>query len=589
MNINSLNSAILEYLNSKNYYGAIMLTGEWGTGKSYYLHHELIPCLSKNNKKAIIISLHGLSSPFEISKAVYLEYLLFKAKRKKIRLHKRRKKLAALSVVAKTIVKGVANYFNVELSTSEKNLQKIYESINLKDTLLIFEDVERSNMDPVDVLAYVNNLVEYDCAKVLLITNEQEILKNKGATSKYLTIKEKTVADSYIYFSDASLAISNIFNQYENAQFTGLMNADNKNNEISKIIVDEIKTEKGVDSINLRSIIYCCEKITSLLKHVDKQLDRDFLKSVIISSMVFCHKLKRNPNLFWDGINDDTSSKLGTYHYPLYKFCYDFFVSNDVKKEEIEKTEKDFINAIRDEKTKSEISEVLSVIFNCYMSTEKMVRQAIDQVIGFIKNDALPYDSYLKLANYLIFIKHSIDYEKPIKKCLDLMEINVSKMKEKDLDELHFYGGIALETMDEVKEFEDYKKRINSLVKKNNYNPLDYDYSIEGLHDFCENAIKSKDKYITERSFSSKLDIDKLIQLLKKCSSSEINEIRAVFLSIYSFSNIKDYFSNDASSIDKLLKEIANLKKYSKYDAFQKKQIGYFEGNLTDIFNRLTV
>lgn len=63
------------------------------------------------------------------------------------------------------------------MGLSDDDLSELYESVNLKDKLLILEDVERSNINITNLLGYVNGLVERDGVKVLLVANENEILR----------------------------------------------------------------------------------------------------------------------------------------------------------------------------------------------------------------------------------------------------------------------------------------------------------------------------------------------------------------------------------------------------------------------------
>lgn len=63
------------------------------------------------------------------------------------------------------------------MSKSEDEMKEIYESIDLTDKLIIFEDLERSEIDILKVFGYVNSLVEQDGAKVLLVANEKELLQ----------------------------------------------------------------------------------------------------------------------------------------------------------------------------------------------------------------------------------------------------------------------------------------------------------------------------------------------------------------------------------------------------------------------------
>lgn len=51
-----------------------------------------------------------------------------------------------------------------------------YENLlNFTDTVLCFDDLERANCDIADILGYINNFVEHDGVKVIIIGNEDEI------------------------------------------------------------------------------------------------------------------------------------------------------------------------------------------------------------------------------------------------------------------------------------------------------------------------------------------------------------------------------------------------------------------------------
>ena len=76
MNNSELSKYILHYIREDCTRSAIMLTADWGTGKSYYIQNELIPFLGKEENgccTCIVVSLYGLKSVEEISKSLYLE------------------------------------------------------------------------------------------------------------------------------------------------------------------------------------------------------------------------------------------------------------------------------------------------------------------------------------------------------------------------------------------------------------------------------------------------------------------------------------------------------------------------------------
>lgn len=204
-----------------------MLTADWGTGKSYYIQNELIPFLSKKENgccACIVVSLYGLKSVEEISKSLYLE------SRMKF-LAKNSEGIATGKFAVRTIVKGITSFLGVDLSKTEDELQELYQSVDLSGKLIIFEDIERSGISILEILGYVNSPVEQDGVRVLLVANEDEIMKyhisepdKNGKTYKifdedteiYLETKEKTVSDTISYCGDINRAISNLILSFGN-------------------------------------------------------------------------------------------------------------------------------------------------------------------------------------------------------------------------------------------------------------------------------------------------------------------------------------------------------------------------------------
>ncbi len=584
MNKNELNEYIKKYVEDINCYGAIMITGGWGTGKSYFLRNELIPYLKKNTKCSIlVVSLHGLRSEFDISKSIYFEYIfekkIFKNAKKKIRSHS-----ATLGLVgAKTIIKGVASYFNVNIDTSEKELEKVYKSIDLKNTLVVFEDVERSNINPVDIMAYVNNLVEYDGVKVLLVANESEMCGENS--EKYKQIKEKTISDTIPFYSDYDCAIASILQKFEN-QKIGIIVLSKKKDEIVRTLVDQLKNVNKQSNINLRSVLYSFIKVNDLLDYYQDDLDFNFVVSILISSAVFVQKLKGGEKCVWNDA-DSVSSSLGCYEYPLQKFCYDYIVYNSFDKQLIKSKESEFLKYIEDNLRESELNRKLSIIYSCYLHKEEDVIKTIDYVFDELKEDHIPLNLYYKIANYLIYIKYMIGYGDVIDECNQIMINRLSGLSPEELKKIEYYGGINLCSSEEVDEFTNFKKAVESAVMKNNLNLDLFSYKLVDLKDFCERTIKSKDKYILDRCFSKRIDNKKIVQLLKSCSSEQINDIRGVYLSIYSFSNIGEFFSGDIDSLTELKDLVSDLLNFDDFDKIQKRQIKFFVSNLNDIISKI--
>ena len=583
MDNNKLNEIIKTYVASPNYEGAIMVTAEWGAGKSFYLQNELVPFLEENDIRVIIVSLHGLRDTFEISKAIYVEYLLLNDKKKifKNKICNTKKRKSALEhgkLAAKTIVRGVSSFFNVDLSCSKEDLKKVYDSIDLSQTLLVFEDVERSEMPVAELLAYTNNLVEYDHVKVVLITNEKELGGKDGEV--YKKIKEKTVGDTILFSGDPFNAINNMMCRFNNVRIKDFFEKVNKDSTVSKTILTEIKTP-----INLRSILFGLEKFSEMILMVDKDLDFDYEKSILLGVLLFVHKYRQDNSIKWD-TQESTSIKLGSNTYPLYKFSYDYLVSNEIDIQEILKSEKEFIEFRTLSATKNELNKRLEILYSCYIRTEKEVKDVILYIKNLLESKRLNFGLYFKIANYLFYLKPIIKFDNEINECLELMIRNVEILGEDDFDKLVFYGGIVLNDKS-TEEFEEFKGKIKTIVKKNKMNPLDFTYKLTDLDEFCATAIKSRDSYYANKAFAVLVDVQKMVELIKKCSAFQINEIRGVFINIYSSSNIKEFFIDDEDNLIALREELIKLMKYKEYDSIQRYQIKMMVSNLDEIITKL--
>ena len=184
---------ISEYIENKNTDYAIMIDGEWGSGKTYFWNHKVknkIESLQLNGRKytTIYMSLYGISNLEEISKKIFIEttQLMDKNLKKYMDSHGQ----TTIPEYAKTGL-DMANFFGVT-----KNGEKVdYEAFfSTDDKVLCFDDLERANVDVVDILGYINNFVEHDHIKTIIICNEKEL----ATKFKSSNIEMKTFIATYL-------------------------------------------------------------------------------------------------------------------------------------------------------------------------------------------------------------------------------------------------------------------------------------------------------------------------------------------------------------------------------------------------------
>ena len=574
-----LNKYILNYIKYDKTNSAIMLSAPWGTGKSYYIQNSLVPFLNENGYETIIVSLYGLDSINDISRSIYLE-TRFKIKSK----HK--EALASAKILGKTIANGVASFWGINLnSTKEKDLLKLYESIDLSNKLVILEDIERTEIDILKVLGYVNNLVEHDNVKALLVANETELL-NKG-NDNYKRIKEKTIGDTILFENDEIECISQIMHGFNNVFFEKMLLDKDEfdNSKISNEIYNKIMRNKGINNYNLRSFIFACQKSNDLLRcfNENEYYDLDFLKALFLGNVVFAFKYKKDEEIKWPDGNSDKSFNLGIDSYPVYKLGF-IYIKYQILEEEILKSYCKFFTYLkRQEIINTRVNENLNVLYHCFDYSEKEVNLAIEELIQQISNGSVNISDFETISNYLYALKDTLTDNQNIDICLTKIK---EVLKNSNIDSGVMFkqkSGIMFLSSKTEKEYEKYCEELEDILKSRKQSKVPFSYDVNQVDDFCNYCYEHSKDFANENTFIKRFDLDKLISLLNNCTVKNVVHIRQIFLNIYSGYNLKEIFYED----DKLLEILKDkLKTIKKDDKIYMQQIEWFINNIDDILSK---
>ena len=183
--------SILDYIRSDYTDYAVMINGEWGSGKTHFWNNKVrkkIESMQLNGKRytTIYMSLYGISNLEEISKKIFIEttHLMDKNLRKFMNNNEQ----TTIPEYAKTGL-DMANLFGVTQSGDKIDYAEFFST---DDKVLCFDDLERANVDVIDILGYINNFVEHDHIKTIIICNEKELstkLKSSNLEMKTFLIK----------------------------------------------------------------------------------------------------------------------------------------------------------------------------------------------------------------------------------------------------------------------------------------------------------------------------------------------------------------------------------------------------------------
>ena len=580
MNSEELSNYIEDYLKNDKSHTAIMLDGEWGIGKSYYINEILakkIPC--------IIISLYGISDLFEVSKSIYIE--------SRLKNYENKSEIVEVGkVLTKTIMKGVFSFTGINLEIKENDFKNVFESLDLSNKLVVFEDVERTNIDIVKFLGYVNSLVERDNVKVLLVTNEKEILKYELIeeskekkytlkTEEYLKIKEKTVSDTILFEGDFKESIRSVVSYFGDIYLNKVINNPEGIDEIYSIF-------NYKKCHNLRTLIFVCQKTINLYKKLnDNQKENiEFVRTIFYGMLNYSIDLKKGEKLVWKS-EKCISSILGSRVYPLFRFCYDYINNQKIEIKDIEISEIEFKNYCLYDNDQSLYDPDLQIIRDFYIHQETDVVKALENLTKRLEDESyFSFKIYGKIAVSLVKIQYYLDCD--IERAKELLIKNIRNKG--DLLELDFlFDDFDFIEKEEslVQEAKRFREQMKKSLNSNKNSIFNFDYEPESISDFYSLIIKKEGKILHERSFASRFDSKKLIDMLKRCNAQQMHDFRGAFLAIYSPVNIKDYLSGDKESIEELLNKVILLKDFESFDKVQKLQIKYFCKNLEDFKNKL--
>lgn len=614
MTYQELNQYILHYLTEDKTKSAIMLTGPWGTGKSYYIQNELKPFLEKKENgghSCVIVSLYGLKDTAEISKSIYL------GTRMKF-LTAASEKSTTVMFAGETIIKGIAGAFGVDLSVSERSLKRLYASVNLTGKLVVLEDLERSGIDILEVLGYVNNLVEQDGVKVLLVANEEEIIKyelgnkvigrrkkeeieeekrlheafdvpfeNKGEivqcrlSEDYLRLKEKTISDTIEFKEDYQTTIREIVQMFDNETL-------NKFSTIESI-KDILDIMLHCQSYNLRSFIFACQKTNDIFSSLDEKYlsDENFVQAVFIGILSFVLKQKNGNSHTW-GNEKYFSAVLGHEKAPLFKFCYDYIMRQITEFEDIEGAYQAYSELVLYDKNRSNNDNDIITLQTYYVRTDSDVLDAISNIERRLEvPEDISFYQYGTIAVYAIIIKGILgcDIDTIKRRLVANLEGQGNKL---ELEQI-FRTIIGTDcTTKQKEEYESLRKEMARSLKKGDKIISNFDYQPEQSKDFYDYAITNEGKFHTQESFAAQFDMKRLSEMFRNSTAEQKQQIRGVFVEMYRIGNIKSFLANDRESIVQLLEFIKADRSGDVGDRIQQSQYDWFIKNLEEIKRKLS-
>ncbi len=277
--------------------GALMVSGEWGCGKTYHIEKVVMPALQEEEWNPVKVSLFGIESVNEIPLRIADNYK-WRESDKGDRAEMKKKKAWWPSFgkekASKAVVKGaqlvssiswLESFVDVKILVGN-NSGLLYKLIPTENTVIILDDIERV-IDTIDVhtlLGVINDLVEQRGYKVIVIANNS-YMQQKGQAK--LVFKEKVIEKTLVYEPDVVSIFKELCEKDYSSPFTKFMTTQ-KAVEVIDPSYSSYKEDKGlqVELHNIRILKFALAHFSKIYKVCDdflKNENKDITNSFLLS------------------------------------------------------------------------------------------------------------------------------------------------------------------------------------------------------------------------------------------------------------------------------------------------------------------
>ena len=465
-------------------------------------------------------------------------------------------------------------------------------------------------------MGYINNLVEQDGVKVLLVANESEILRDRNPNSQkdennqddeesenasnnsldkksidYIRAKEKTISDTLLFTENSNEAIKDILLSFGNSELSKFSDESH-----IKIISNIMSL---YNSRNLRSLIFACQKTIDIydILHEMESVDFgiNFEETVLYSIISFSLEIRDQKNTYeekeklltWKG-NNNFSYQYGYLNFPLFRFCFDYIIYHkNPNRKDAEISINELKNLRVYDKDKTRDDPTFFPLFFPMKYREAEITSSIDSLRYRLHDpEDISFYSYSQLCRNLIELSHILNID--ISDIKDLFIKNL-RGRENFIDTKGFFLPESSIGAEFQQEYSDMVKKMKESLKEGASLFLNFQYQPEKINDLY--SITKEKMFLIDQSgsFLEKLNISKMVDLFFQCTPSQMEIYRSIFQSIYNSFTSSNVFNTDKPYIEKLLSSIeTNLEAEregieNRIDKIQQLHCGWFVNELKEI------
>lgn len=529
-----LNQIVRDYLEAQNTDYAIMINGDWGSGKSYYIKHDFFRVVTDVDYKQKLSESESMRA-----KATEVSTKVHKDQRSSDHLTKYDAKkyypfyvslygISSIEDFNRKVADGVHDWIGKGIDIA-KSFVKDKIGLNLPfsvgvyiphNAVLVFDDLERICSDkitPVEVLGLINSYAEHHNKKVIIVCNESEFSKhmtednhNSNGVTDFCKYKEKTIRFAYTFKPD----ISSVYDTFAKEQqdeyaeylaknkeyILGLFNIGGKQNlRTLKFFVDiYYKIFTALQRVNLEKYAALVLKklVTTTLIYVMEYKQgiqkQDLLRLQVQSNFRTAEWLERIADK--TSKSGDQKNKTSAYDVNAVQKKYgeifndlvhtpwiiEYIMTGAMNEKDVEDFATLQINTEKREEGSPAVQELYKLKKHIALEDDE-VESVCQNVLKYIKEDQ--YTMYEMLDAYCVFVKYVINGIKGIKlpKKLDVQFKRALSRVAKNHTYDPMFEGRAIQWDQSAKKYEEVKRyyELRNYAKELNERANMHEYKNE--------------------------------------------------------------------------------------------------------------
>lgn len=581
LNDSEIIEVVKEYIDNAIYNYAVMIDGEWGSGKTFFVKNNLVNAIEayENEKvernylykprKVLYISLYGISSTEEISNEIYMS--LYKS-------------IGSNDV--SEVRYGVKVVTDIAKTRWDANYDEFINNFsNFEGYIFILDDLERCNCHINEIFGYINDLVENQGLKTIIVSNQKEIGKfqeEENIGLKYLLSANTNVDfgeldESFVMGNpDEKITISELRRRTQllcdedNSAYqkvkeklvgftikyepdykkvTKEMLRDNISNPDLQNILLDLNEQHCAFAIekqhtNLRTFQFFISKVIVLYESIKWLKDRktkllkdmiNYSFSIAVAYKQGTYEWKWTENTVYMEIDSfEKASELG--YQIAFRFIDEFMIYSKCNQEEIDNDIKYYL--AKEYEKEQDLNNPIVALDNWWQKDESKIRRAIEDILAGLQVNKFEIKSYPSII-YKMIILCDVGFETDL--LVNIIKQMVTNIKESNevklvLDE----GNISFDNTNLKADYEMTIKPIRILIdeknkstKQNFINDLlsdedswgskIYEYVKENRHEIATDNI----------TFISEMDANKVISMIKKSNNRNIYDFRKALYEAY--------------------------------------------------------